>query len=112
MSLEKTHLTAFQKKVLELTKKIPQGKVATYGLLAKLLGDVSLSRAVGNALHINPFPIVIPCHRVVKSNGHVGGFAKGVDAKVKLLKEEKVVIDKNNHIDIKKYLVDEARFKE
>ncbi|MHA1129262.1 MAG: MGMT family protein [Candidatus Helarchaeota archaeon] len=111
MSLENTTLTAFQKKVLALTKKIPKGKVATYGLLAKLLGNVNLSRAIGNALHQNPFPIVVPCHRVVKSDGFVGGFAKGIDAKVKLLKEERIVIDDRYYIDLKKYLVDEAVLK-
>ncbi|MFX1298841.1 MAG: MGMT family protein [Promethearchaeota archaeon] len=111
MSLENTNLTAFQKKVLELTKKIPAGKVGTYGLLAKILGDVNLSRAVGNALNKNPFPIIIPCHRVVKSNGHIGGFAKGIEEKVKLLKEEGITINYNNFIDLKKYLVNETILK-
>ena len=97
----------FQKKVLELTKKIPKGKVATYGFLAKMLGDVYLSRAVGNALNKNPFPIVVPCHRVVRSDGFVGGFAKGTEAKVKLLKEEKVMINSKNKINLTTYLVDE-----
>ncbi len=110
MVLEETDLTTFQKKVLELTKKIPKGKVATYGLLAKLLGDVHLSRAVGNALNKNPFPIVVPCHRVVRSDGAVGGFAKGTEAKVKLLKDEKVLVQ-NNRINLTKYLVSEELLK-
>jgi len=111
MSLENTNLTPFQKKVLELAKKIPKGKVATYGLLAKLLGNVRLSRAVGNALHINPFPIIIPCHRVVQSDGFVGGFARGMEAKIKILKEENIII-KNERIDLRTYLVDEALLKQ
>jgi len=111
MSLENSYLTTFQKKVLELTKKIPKGKVATYGLLAKMLGDVYLSRAVGNALNKNPFPIVVPCHRVVRSDGFVGGFAKGTEAKVKLLKEEKVMINSKNKINLTIYLVDEEILK-
>lgn len=111
MSLEDTKLTPFQKKVLELTTKIPKGKVATYGLLAKLLGDVHLSRAVGNALHKNPFPITIPCHRVVQGDGSVGGFAKGTEAKIKILGEENIII-KNNRIDLNTYLVDEAILKQ
>ena len=108
MSLENTNLTAFQKNVLEVTKKIPAGKVATYGLIAKILGDLNLSRAVGNALNKNPFPIIVPCHRVVKSDGHVGGFAKGTEAKVKLLKKENIQINDKYKINLKKYLVKES----
>ncbi|NVM29102.1 MAG: MGMT family protein [Candidatus Helarchaeota archaeon] len=111
MSLEDSKLTTFQKKVLELTKKIPKGKIATYGLLAKLLGDLHLSRAVGNALNKNPFPIVVPCHRVVRSDGFVGGFAKGTEAKVELLKKEKIIINHNNKINLEKYLVNEKILK-
>jgi methylated-DNA-[protein]-cysteine S-methyltransferase len=111
MSLGNTNLTPFQKKVLELTKKIPKGKVATYGLLAKLLGNIHLSRAVGNALHKNPFPITIPCHRVVQGDGFVGGFAKGTEAKIKILGEEHIII-KNKRIDLNTYLVDEATLKQ
>ena len=111
MSLKDSDLTQFQIRVLELTKKIPSGKVATYGLLAKLLGNVNLSRAVGNALNKNPFPIVVPCHRVVRSDGFVGGFATGTDKKVKLLKEEQVLINNRNKINLKKFLVDEKILK-
>ena len=111
MSLEDTNLTAFQKNVLEVTKKIPAGKVATYGLIAQILGDINLSRAVGNALNKNPFPIIIPCHRVVKGDGHIGGFAKGTEAKVKLLKKENILINDKNKIDLKKYLVRESILK-
>ena len=110
VSLENSSLTTFQKKVLELTKKIPKGKVATYGLLAQVLGNINLSRAVGNALHKNPFPIIIPCHRVIQGNGFIGGFAKGIEAKIKLLKEENISI-KNNVIDLNQYLVDEIELK-
>ncbi len=108
MSIENSNLTAFQKKVLQLTKKIPEGKVATYGLLAKILGDINLSRAVGNALNKNPFPIIVPCHRVVKSNGYIGGFAKGIDEKVKLLKAENIKVNEKKYINLKIYLVDEV----
>jgi len=110
MALENSNLTTFQKKVLELTKKIPKGKIATYGLLAKVLGNRYLSRAVGNALNKNPFPIIIPCHRIIQSNGFIGGFAKGIEAKIKLLKDENIII-KNNIIDLNQYLVDETELK-
>lgn len=112
MDLENNDLTPFQRSVLELTKKIPSGKVATYKLLAKVLGNEKLSRAVGNALNRNPFPIVVPCHRVIKSDGFIGGFAKGTEAKIKLLIKENVLINKSNKIDLRKYLVDEAILKE
>ncbi|NVM54118.1 MAG: MGMT family protein [Candidatus Helarchaeota archaeon] len=101
------NLTQFQRRVFELTKKIPVGKVATYGLLAKILGTINLSRAVGNALNKNPFPIVVPCHRVVRSNGFIGGFAKGTEKKVKLLKEENILINSKYKINLKQYLVSE-----
>jgi methylated-DNA-[protein]-cysteine S-methyltransferase len=64
--------TPFQKKVWNELKKIPSGEVVTYGQLAKKLG--TSARAVGNACRKNPIPLVIPCHRVVSSNG-IGGYA-------------------------------------
>ncbi|TFG04852.1 MAG: MGMT family protein [Promethearchaeota archaeon] len=107
MSLEEGNLTSFQKNVLFLTQKIPKGKIATYGLLAKILGNIKLSRAVGNALNKNPFPITVPCHRVIRSDGFVGGFAKGTEMKVKLLKEENIEINQDNKINLQRYLINE-----
>ena len=63
--------------VYELLKKIPVGKVTTYGDLAKALGNPSASRIVGKILGQNPNPIQVPCHRVVMSNGKLGGYAYG-----------------------------------
>ena len=63
--------------VYELLKKIPAGKVTTYGDLAKALGNPSASRIVGKILGQNPNPIQVPCHRVVMSNGKIGGYAYG-----------------------------------
>ena len=104
MELDFSIMTDFQKKVLKITKKIPKGKVATYGLIAEVLGNKFYSRAVGNALNKNPYPIKIPCHRVIKSNGLIGGFASGTENKEKLLKDENVFV-KEGRIDLKKYLV-------
>lgn len=66
------------KRIYEAVKKIPKGRVATYSQIAKMAGNEKMSRAVGNALHKNPEPGVIPCHRVVDSKGRLAGaFAFG-----------------------------------
>jgi methylated-DNA-[protein]-cysteine S-methyltransferase len=90
--------TQFQKKVYALLKKVPRGKVTTYGALAKKLK--SSPRAVGQALRANPFAPKVPCHRVIKSNGSIGGFkgetsGKAIKEKIKLLTREGVVVKDN-----------------
>ena len=84
-------LTSFQKKVLRATMKIPYGKVSTYGKLAKTIGHPNSSRAVGSALSKNPFPLIVPCHRIVRADEKVGGFSagSGMKLKKKLLEMEK-----------------------
>ena len=67
--------THFQQKVYALINKIPQGKVATYGQVAKLVGKPKAARAVGMALKNNPTPITVPCHRVVGSDGSLVGYS-------------------------------------
>jgi len=81
--------TDFQKKVWGLLREIPLGQTITYGELAVLSGNPKASRAVGAANGKNPLPIVIPCHRVIGSNGKLTGFAGGLAAKKALLKLEK-----------------------
>lgn len=92
------------KRIYEAVKKIPKGKVATYGQVAELAGNKKMSRAVGNALHKNPEPGVIPCHRVVNSKGELAGeFAfggSGVQAKL-LLAEGVETVD--GKVDLEKY---------
>jgi methylated-DNA-[protein]-cysteine S-methyltransferase len=78
-------------------KKIPRGKVITYREIAIALGNPNASRAVGNACNKNPFAPKVPCHRVVKSNGFLGGYAEGLKNKIFLLEKEGVKI-KNNKI--------------
>ena len=78
-------LTPFQTRVLSATTKIPFGEVSTYGSVAKRAGNAKASRAAGGALNHNPIPIVVPCHRVVGSNGALVGYAGGLDVKRKLL---------------------------
>jgi methylated-DNA-[protein]-cysteine S-methyltransferase len=74
--------------VYDLLLKIPAGKVSTYGDLAKALGNPLASREIGRILGRNPNPITVPCHRVVMSDGKVGGYAYGSDKKIELLEEE------------------------
>jgi methylated-DNA-[protein]-cysteine S-methyltransferase len=74
--------------VYDLLVKIPKGKVTTYGDIAKALGSPHASRAVGRILNKNPNPIVVPCHRVVMSDGSIGGYAFGKARKMELLKKE------------------------
>jgi methylated-DNA-[protein]-cysteine S-methyltransferase len=78
----------FQQKVWNELAKIPFGKTVTYGQLAKNLGSIELTRAVGNANSKNPFWIIIPCHRVVGSNGELTGYAGGLWRKQWLLEHE------------------------
>lgn len=93
------------KRIYEAVKKIPKGKVATYGLVAEMAGNPKMSRAVGNVLHKNPSPGVIPCHRVVNAKGQLAGsFAfGGDDAQAKLLEAEGVEVI-NKTVDLNKYL--------
>ena len=81
-------LPAFTHAVLKAATKIPYGEVRSYGWLAQHLGNPRAARAVGNALARNPIPIIIPCHRVVRSNGNLGGYALGTALKKQLLKLE------------------------
>ncbi len=78
-----SHLPKFAKSVLEETRKIPKGKVATYGEIAERIGAPGGARAVGNALGRNPLPLIVPCHRVVKSDLRVGGFMQTADGSVR-----------------------------
>ena len=76
--------------VYDMLRTIPTGMVSTYGDLAKALGKPSASRHIGRILSKNPNPIVVPCHRVVKSDGNLGGFALGIRKKKELLEVEGV----------------------
>lgn len=85
--------------VYEMLRTIPVGMVSTYGDLAKALGKPSASRHIGRILSKNPNPIVVPCHRVVKSDGNLGGFALGISKKKELLEEEGVLFANDLKID-------------
>lgn len=85
--------------VYDLVARIPEGKVTTYGDLARAAGKPKANRLVGQILNRNPNPVLVPCHRVVRSDGDIGGYAYGSDAKRKLLKREGVRITKDKIID-------------
>jgi len=95
-------LTDFERSVLEIIKLIPRGKVTTYKLIAEALNRPRASRAVGNALNKNPLIHKVPCHRVIKSNGEVGGFALGIEKKMKYLNQEGVVIKNGKVVEFDK----------
>ncbi|MEM8838828.1 MAG: methylated-DNA--[protein]-cysteine S-methyltransferase [Pseudomonadota bacterium] len=82
--------TDFQKRLWRLLLRIPFGETRTYGALAKELGKPNASRAVGTANGANPIPIIIPCHRVIGSNGSLTGFGGGLETKQALLDLERV----------------------
>ncbi|MBI5787109.1 MAG: MGMT family protein [Candidatus Niyogibacteria bacterium] len=83
--------TAFERKIWAAAKRIPCGRVATYADIARIIGSPQAGRAVGNALNKNPYQSV-PCHRVVRSDGAVGGYAHGARAKIRKLAAEGVLI--------------------
>ena len=80
-------MTLFQEKVFKIVKRIPNGKVMNYKEVAKLAGSPRAYRAVGNILNKNTNP-KIPCHRVIRSDGSLGGYRYGVEKKTSLLKKE------------------------
>ncbi|MBI5398840.1 MGMT family protein [Candidatus Woesearchaeota archaeon] len=86
----------FNERVYELLRRVPAGKVTTYAELAHALGTKAY-RAVGNAMNKNPYAPLVPCHRVVKSDGCIGGFALGCEKKIALLEKEGVYV-KNGKI--------------
>ena len=87
--------TKFQIKVWEFLKTIPKGKVTTYSKVAKAIGYPKAVRAVANAIGNNPNPIIIPCHRVVRSDGTIGGYSGigGIKKKKALLKKENIKLN-------------------
>ena len=97
-------------KIYQVVRKIPKGKVATYGQVALLAGNPHWSQVVGYALHVNPEPGVIPCHRVVNRFGKVSeGFAfGGKDIQRQMLEQEGIEFLPDGRIDMKKYLWNSA----
>lgn len=99
------YMTAFEL-IYEVVKKIPKGKVATYGQIAMLAGNPRWSRVVGYALHANPEPDKIPCYRVVNRHGEVSSaFAfGGKNEQIELLRKDKIEVSEDGKVDLNKYL--------
>lgn len=85
--------TKFQQSVLRATYSILRGSVSTYQRIAASLGIPKGARAVGNALANNPFPLIVPCHRVIRSDLHIGGYGGGIEMKRALLEREGIIFD-------------------
>ena len=94
---------AFQQAVLRAEHAIPRGRVSTYGLIARHLGNPGASRAVGNALATNPFPIIVPCHRAVRSDGGLGGYQGGPAMKRILLVREGIDFDGSGRVAVPRF---------
>ena len=92
-------MTKFQSECYEALKKVPKGKVITYAGLARMVGRPKAHRAVGSAMNKNPYAPQVPCHRVVKSNGDLGGFATDIKVKIKRLQKEGVVVSAYKIVD-------------
>ncbi len=88
------------KKIYKKLLEVPKGKITTYGELAKAVGLKNGQRAVGKIMNKNPYPVIIPCHRVVKSDGKVGGYAYGEDIKSDMLTREGIVIKNGKILDL------------
>jgi len=95
-------MKSFNERCYALLRKVPKGKVTTYKNIARAL-NYKAYRAVGNAMNKNPYAPRVPCHRVVKSDGFIGGFASGPKKKTLMLKKEGVEVV-NGKVDLKKYL--------
>ena len=93
----------FQQAVLRAEHAIPRGRVSAYGLIAAHLGKPMAGRAVGNALATNPFPIIVPCHRAVRSNGELGGFQGGPAMKRALLEQEGIPFDSEGRVAVPRF---------
>jgi methylated-DNA-[protein]-cysteine S-methyltransferase len=95
--------SAFQQAVLLAEHAIPRGRVSTYGLIARHLGKPGAARAVGNALATNPFPLIVPCHRAVRSDGALGGYQGGQAMKRALLEREGIAFDKSGRVAVPRF---------
>jgi len=90
-----------KEEVYELLRVIPAGRVSTYGDIARAIGHEGASRAIGAILNRNPYPIVVPCHRVVMWNGRLGGYANGVARKKELLMKEGIIFNDDIIVDFR-----------
>ena len=102
-------LSVMAEQAYSMTSRIPKGRVSTYGAIARAIGREGASRAVGGVLRSNPHPIVVPCHRVVHSDGRIGGYggSSGSGRKIRLLASEGVKVRDGVVQDFQRVLFDD-----
>ncbi len=105
--IQNSSINDFDKLCYQTLLQVPNGAVLSYKDLACLMGKPNAARAVGSAMARNPFAPNVPCHRVVKSDGTIGGFMSGPEAKIKLLRQEGVLISASKKVDKKWFYKDE-----
>ena len=90
-----------EEKVYKKLLEVPPGMVTTYGELSKAVGIKNGQRVIGRIMNKNPYPVIVPCHRVIKSDGKIGGYAWGEKIKISMLSKEGVKIKNGKIIDLK-----------
>ena len=93
-----------EQKVYKKLLEVPKGKITTYGQLAKAVGLKNGQRYVGQVMKKNPYPVIVPCHRVVNSDGKIGGYAYGDQVKKTMLNQEGIKIQDGKILEFKKTL--------
>tara|TARA_Y100000590_G_scaffold86055_1_gene96351 strand:+ start:4251 stop:4550 length:300 start_codon:yes stop_codon:yes gene_type:complete len=93
-----------EEKIYRKLLEVPEGYVTTYGELAKAINLKNGQRIVGQIMKKNPFPVIVPCHRVIKSDGTIGGYAYGINRKKHMLSKEGIEIDNDKILDFKNNL--------
>lgn len=91
-----------EQKIFKKLLEVPKGQITTYGELSKAVGLKNGQRAVGKIMNKNPYPVIIPCHRVIMSTGKIGGYAYGEEIKTKLLQDEGLEIKDGKIMDLEK----------
>ena len=91
-----------EQKVFKKLLEVPKGQVTTYGELSKAVGLKNGQRVIGRIMNQNPYPVIVPCHRVVMSTGKIGGYAYGEHIKAKMLNDEGVKIKNGKILDLEK----------
>ncbi len=89
-----------EQKIYKKLLEVPKGQITTYGELAKAVGLKNGQRVVGKIMNKNPYPVIIPCHRVVMSTGKIGGYAYGENIKTKMLNDEGIQIKNGKILDL------------
>ncbi len=89
-----------EQKIYKKLLEVPKGQITTYGELAKAVGLKNGQRIIGKIMNKNPYPVIVPCHRVVMSTGKIGGYAYGEHIKIKLLNDEGIQIKNGKITDL------------